>query len=91
MSRCRPFHRKAWALLVVGLAVSTLPGCVTKERHELAEARKAYDQCVRELSASQPECIALDEKRRMLQKQYEDRAQRAWGCDPNGDTCPPAR
>jgi len=91
MSRHSPFHRKTRALFVVALAAGALAGCVTQERRELAEARKAYDRCVRELSASQPECIALDEKRRMLQKQYEDHAQRAWGCDPSVDTCPPPR
>jgi len=90
MPQRRPVHRTSRTLLA-GLLIAMLFGCVMQERRDLAEAREAYDRCVREYSASQPTCIELDEKRRALQKEYEERAQRAWGCSPNVDECPPNR
>jgi hypothetical protein len=77
--------------LLVGLGVCLLFGCVFRERRDLVEANEAYDRCVQEYSVEQPECVTLDAKRRQLQRQYEESAQRAWGCNAATDGCPPNR
>lgn len=76
--------------LVTALAIAAA-GCVAGERSDLAAAQAAYDQCVEQRTAGDPECAALRERLRAAQQRYETSAQRAWGCVPEHGECPAHR
>jgi len=76
----------------VAFALASLAiGCVTRELHSVDDSRRAYDDCILEYSASHRDCEALRDDHVEAQRQYDERARRAWGCNSNDDPCPTPR
>ena len=73
------------ALVSAGLSLA----CVSDARHDMSEARVRYEQCVSAASAA--ECRAEKERMLAAERAYQESAQRAWGCDPAQQDCPPKR
>jgi len=73
------------ARLSLSLAVA---GCVAAERRELAEARRAYDECTQQRSDRAGACEVEAARLRDAEQRYESNARRAWGCDPRAQECP---
>ena len=73
------------ALAASGLSLA----CVSDARHDMTEARARYEQCVSTASASK--CRAEKERMLATERTYQESAQRAWGCDPAQQDCPPKR
>jgi len=70
-------------------AVLLASACVSAARDDMQLARDAYARCV--AAGGERACAA--EKARMLaaERAYEEQAQRAWGCNPAHEECPPRR
>ncbi len=75
----------ACAVLVVGVA------CVNLEKRDMDAARERLDACVAEHGADHPECRELEIAHRDAQERSDEKARRAWSCDPTQDLCPTPR
>jgi len=75
----------AGVLAALSLAVA---GCVAAERRELAEARRAYDECMQQRGDRAGACEVEAARLRDAEQRYESNARRAWGCDPRAQECP---
>ena len=73
------------ALAASGLSLA----CVSAAHNDVAEARARYERCVSDASAA--ECRAEKERMLAAERTYQESAQRAWGCDPDQQECPPKR
>ena len=90
MSRARASRRAAGfaRLAICGCALLAF-GCVSAARDDVAEARGRYERCV--AAAGEPACAAERERVLSAERAYQADAQRAWGCNPAQDDCPPKR
>ena len=78
--------RTAWIL-----AAFASSACVMPEHGEVVAAREAWETCVEAESEAHDDCRLLQERLRIVQRRYEERARSAWGCDPAREACVPRR
>ena len=81
-----PLRRCRSLLVPVALAAFA---CVSGERGAMNAARARYERCVE--AANERACAAERERMLSAERTYQERAQRAWGCDPSEPDCPPDR
>ena len=70
---------------------SGVVSCVGLEKRQVDDAREALDACEEEHGVESPECKEIRLRLRDAQERYEERARRAWACDPTQDECPTQR
>jgi hypothetical protein len=75
----------ACALILVWAA------CVNLEKRDMEEARARLDACVLEHGRDAPECEEAALALRDAQERYDEKARKAWSCDPTQDPCPTPR
>lgn len=73
------------------LALLCLGGCVNLEKRDMESARARLDECVAEHGEAHPGCREAEIALRDAQARYDEKARRAWSCDPTQDLCPTPR
>ena len=65
--------------------------CVNLEKREVERAQARRDACVEDHGPDHPECEEAELALRDAQERYDEKARRAWSCDPTQDLCPTPR
>jgi len=73
------------------ILIVPVAACVMAERREVMAAKADLERCQAERSEADAECLALAERLKASQQNYEARARQAWGCDPAQEDCPTPR
>lgn len=82
----RLLSRRALAL---GLVTALGLACVAREQQRLNDAREEWQRCLER--AAPGGCEAERSRYEAANREYEERARRAWGCDPAQEECPTPR
>lgn len=80
-----------WPVVLILTLIAVLAGCVGLEKRQVDAAREALDECEAEHGPDNPECKEIRLRLRDAQERYEEKARRAWVCDPTQDECPTRR